>query len=455
MASETSFSAFKSWPSAPLTDSLVQKSISSLQRKPTLVNAPIIKARDDQLLQWSTYDEIDHELTLASPDAVLSSSYVIRKALTRKHFLSRSILSYVTKNPQSALSAAAPQTFELEISFADELEEMLTDELWELGRDLDSDTPRWWILKPGMADRGNGIRLFNSRSGLEHIFEEFEESDEEDAEDSGEQEPEEGTAVITSQLRHFVIQEYLSYPLLIDPREVSVQGSAVPSVLEGRKFHLRAYCVASGALEVYLYERILALFSATPYASPTTPKEGDETPIDLSPHLTNTSLQKEHGEQNVRLLDELVGCHICSDAPGNDLRLTADDVKNIIEQISAVLAESFQAALQNPIHFQVLPNAFELFGVDFLVTYNPSSSPTIQVHLLEFNSEPAIELTGPRLTWILEDLFVAMGKVCVEPFFRPPFTKDVEGWRIGKWVDKMSRGECPLSVEVLSACLRT
>jgi tubulin---tyrosine ligase len=36
---------------------------------------------------------------------------------------------------------------------------------------------------------------------------------------------------------------------------------------------------------------------------------------------------------------------------------------------------------------------------------------------LEINAEPAIELTGPRLTWILEDLFVAMGKVCVEPFF--------------------------------------
>ncbi len=160
MTSKTSFSAFKSWPSAPFTDSLVQKSISSLQRKPTLVNAPIIKTRGDQLLQWSSYDEIDHELTLASPDAVLSSSYVIRKALTRKHFLSRSILSYVTKTPQSVLSAAAPQTFDIEISFADELEEMLTDELWELGRDLDCDTPRWWILKPSVS--------LHSRRALSH-----------------------------------------------------------------------------------------------------------------------------------------------------------------------------------------------------------------------------------------------------------------------------------------------
>jgi len=41
----------------------------------------------------------------------------------------------------------------------------------------------------------------------------------------------------------------------------------------------------------------------------------------------------------------------------------------------------------------------------------------IQVQLLEINSEPAIELTGPRLTWILEDLFIAIGKVCIAPFF--------------------------------------
>lgn len=41
-----------------------------------------------------------------------------------------------------------------------------------------------------------------------------------------------------------------------------------------------------------------------------------------------------------------------------------------------------------------------------------------QVKLLEINSEPAIELTGPRLTWILEDLFKAIGIVCVQPFVR-------------------------------------
>jgi tubulin---tyrosine ligase len=70
---------------------------------------------------------------------------------------------------------------------------------------------------------------------------------------------------------------------------------------------------------------------------------------------------------------------------------------------------------------QPLPNAFELFGVDFLVTHESSSSScgdalALRVNLLEINAEPAIELTGPRLTWILEDLFLGIGKVCVAPF---------------------------------------
>jgi hypothetical protein len=67
---------------------------------------------------------------------------------------------------------------------------------------------------------------------------------------------------------------------------------------------------------------------------------------------------------------------------------------------------------------QPLPNAFELFGVDFLVSHTPNALPNpFQVKILEINSEPAIELTGPRLNWVLVDLFNAMANVCVEPFF--------------------------------------
>lgn len=58
-----------------------------------------------------------------------------------------------------------------------------------------------------------------------------------------------------------------------------------------------------------------------------------------------------------------------------------------------------------------------------------------QVQLLEINSEPAIELTGSRLTWILEDLYIAIGKVCVAPFFSMEIHPDQGGhsdWDVGE-----------------------
>lgn len=111
--------------------------------------------------------------------------------------------------------------------------------------------------------------------------------------------------------------------------------------------------MASGALTLYLYDRILALFSSKPYAHPTAIGEVRAS-IDLAPHLTNTSLQTHRGEEGVRLLDELVGCHILSDEQtGSLLKFTEDDGRVIQDQMTDVLAETFKAALESPIHFQV------------------------------------------------------------------------------------------------------
>jgi tubulin--tyrosine ligase len=62
-----------------------------------------------------------------------------------------------------------------------------------------------------------------------------------------------------------------------------------------------------------------------------------------------------------------------------------------------------------------LPNAFELFGVDLLVTHSESGS--LDVSVLELNAEPAIHLTGERLSWILAELFDGIAQTCVVPFF--------------------------------------
>lgn len=103
-----------------------------------------------------------------------------------------------------------PKTWEIEISFADELDELWADELWDLSDVLDklaaSPEPddRWWILKPGMADRGMGIRLFNSKESLQRVLEEFDDDD--SSGDGDGAAAGDGTSIAISQLRHFVIQ---------------------------------------------------------------------------------------------------------------------------------------------------------------------------------------------------------------------------------------------------------
>lgn len=136
-----------SWPSAPLTERLVLKSLQALHTPVEIITSVPNSVSDQLLIQWSSYDAIDHELTHLHRQKVLSSSYTFRKALIRKHFLSRCILSYVTKRSTSFLRVAMPQTYEIEISFADELDEMWADDLWELGEALKASNS-WWILKP-------------------------------------------------------------------------------------------------------------------------------------------------------------------------------------------------------------------------------------------------------------------------------------------------------------------
>lgn len=50
------------------------------------------------------------------------------------------------------------------------------------------------------------------------------------------------------------------------------------------------------------------------------------------------------------------------------------------------------------------------------MTFDDSGLPKYRVSLLEFNAEPAIEMTGSRLKWILEELFEQIAEVAVKPF---------------------------------------
>lgn len=304
----------------------------------------------------------------------LCSSYMIRKALIRKHYLAQALEMFAAKHGGN--TSVAPMTWLLDCQFADELDELLADDLYQLKELLDQNAEQddanrhWFILKPAMADQGHGIQLFSSEDRLREIFVDMEASDdEEEKEDDG---------VLASQLRHFVIQKYISDPFLVD-----THGTL-------RKFHLRAYVLCVGGLSVYLMDDMLALFATDEYKSPS------GSGADMRGHLTNTCVGVRAAGSaplptaNVFLLSDLVGKAI----PGG--QLTEAHLKSIRASAANVVGTTFEAAARTAaVHWQLWPNAFELFGVDLLVSGGPDPE-SMRVWLLEINAVRDL-LTATRL----------------------------------------------------------
>ncbi|VEU23361.1 DEKNAAC104652 [Brettanomyces naardenensis] len=232
-----------------------------------------------------------------------------------------------------------------------------------------------YILKPSMSDKGQGIRLFKTIDQLQDIFNSFDD-------ESGDESLSEGleNGIILSQMRHFVIQEYLADPLLLPE-------------YGNRKFHIRTYVLCSGNLKVYVYQRMLMLFSEYPYVSPTL-----NGVIDMVGHLTNTCLQEDTEETVVVEFEKSV---------------LSDKLKQkILGQINEVVSELFKAALTvDRINFQPLPNAFETYGLDFLVDFHGD------VQILEVNAYPDFKQTGDDLKGLIYELFDGVLAKAVAPFF--------------------------------------
>jgi len=383
-------------------------------------------ATSRRFLQIRAYESIDFEHAMQHPNTSLVSAYVIRKALIRKHYLSNTVSSWLVKHPGSVLASSFKPSVHFELDYAEFLDEALVD-AWDLNEsmsrneDSTSDVPReWWILKPGMSDGGNGIRLFSSMEELQAIFEEWEgtsedEEDEEDGEADGDAQELPASAsktgstdaTMTSQLRHFIAQPYIDPPLLLKAHDQ-------------RKFHIRTYVLASGALKVFVYREMLALFAAKSYQSPGSSSADSE--LDLGQHLTNTCFQDEH----TRSSSVQPFWSLAEDG------LPSDWQARVFSQICETTGEIFEAAAREQmVHFQAIPNAFEVFGVDFLVDAN------LNVWLLELNAFPDFKQTGRDLqSSIVGGLFDEVIKVAVGPFFgnnqhqggteRMPLVRDID-----------------------------
>ncbi|KAF2280114.1 tubulin-tyrosine ligase [Westerdykella ornata] len=373
------------------------------------------------LLQWLQYEEIDFQHHLSHPETALCNAYIIRKALIRKHYLSTTVSNWITKHPDSLLRKHVKPSVEFEVDYAEFLDDALVEayelrESWQRGEGKEGKDREWWILKPGMSERGQGIRLFSSEEDLTEIFEAWDPEDDEEEEDEEEQEDatarsdygdadkeeNEGNGIITSQLRHFVAQPYIHPPLLLTP-----PGSA-PN-FPPRKFHIRTYVLAFGALKVYVYKEMLALFAARPYIPPWESSNDEEA---LRAHLTNTCLQDtSEREGSVGLFWDLP-----DDLPSGCAPQKSPWTEQVFQQILDITSETFRAAATSmSIHFQTLPNSFELFGLDFMVGVEGDGE--LRTYLLEVNAFPDFRQTGSECKRVVEGLMEGVVDVAVRPFF--------------------------------------
>ncbi|KAI4246809.1 MAG: hypothetical protein L6R40_001838 [Gallowayella cf. fulva] len=392
---------------------------------------------DSPFLQVSSYESLPFQHLLDHPSTSLVNSYVIRKALIRKHYLAHTIHSYLVKNPSSDLKDHVPVTVDFELDYAEFLDEALLEayelhEAFARNQGKSASEREWWILKPGMSDRGQGIRLFSTEQELHTIFQQWEDdqpssssssssastSDSDEVDNNGKPQPSTSPSpisssplttttlskpssdgIVTSQLRHFIAQPYIA-PLLLPQ-------------CNNRKFHLRTYVLCIGALRVYVYNESLALFADPPYRAPgtqtETQTEGEEEPreIDLRPHLTNTCLlpRPQTPPSSSPLNNSLhnPSPQQKSIIPLSLLPLPLPSLTSLQTQIQTTTHTLFlAAATQNPTTFQPLPNAFEVFGLDFLVDARST------VWLLEVNAFPDFGQSGS----------VDEGRRVVEGFWR-------------------------------------
>jgi hypothetical protein len=194
--------------------------------------------------------------------------------------------------------------------------------------------------------------------------------------------------------RHYrVLQRYINSPIL----------------LRRRKFHIRAYAVAVGALEVYLDEEALALCSGSPYKQSQTD--------DLFAHITNTAYQDKDPnfvESKCVLLwnKAEIGPLLVKGRYCKDLNEAGQRVDQVMQDMKEITAELFRAYEGEFGVFAPIDGCFEHFGIDFLV------NDDWQVYLLEVNPGPDFKQTGSRLQTVIENLMNATIDVALSPSTR-------------------------------------
>ena len=164
---------------------------------------------------------------------------------------------------------------------------------------------------------------------------------------------------------------------------------------------------------------MLALFAARPYIPPLEALQEEDG---LKSCLTNTCLQDSNErEGSVSLFWDLPDVLPSSSTPVPTSTTHKIDStrwkQHVFSQICQITGETFEAAARSmSIHFQPLPNAFELFGLDFMIGVE-NETGQLRTWLLEVNAFPDFRQTGVELRGVVEGLFEGVVDVAVGSFF--------------------------------------
>ncbi|XP_053314685.1 tubulin--tyrosine ligase [Spea bombifrons] len=215
-------------------------------------------------------------------------------------------------------------------SRTDEREEFLAS----FNERKDSGKGNVWIAKSSSGAKGEGILISSDANELLNF--------------------------IDNQGQVHVIQKYLESPLLLEPGH--------------RKFDIRSWVLVDSRYNIYLYREGVLRTSSEPY--------DDSNFQDMTSHLTNHCIQKEHSKNFGRYED---GNEMFFDEFNQYLvnSLNTNLENSILGQIKQIIRICL-SCIEPAISTDHLPyHSFQLFGFDFMVDQD------LKVWLIEVNGAPA------------------------------------------------------------------
>ena len=179
-----------------------------------------------------------------------------------------------------------------------------------------------------------------------------------------------------------------------------------------RKFHIRAYIVAVGALRVYFYRNCLALCAGKRYSN-------DNHYTDLSAHITNTAFQIEADANFQEIFfvlhwnEEVISPILMRDGAFDCIELANEAIRATVSKMKSITGELFNAYKGELGVFAPIVGCFEHYGLDFLI------DEEWNVFLLEVNPGPDFKQTGNKLESLIEELMACTVDVALVPQIAP------------------------------------